>query len=301
MLGSQSSHAEECFGGGFVGVDFGLDVDLARRLPEKWRDFNEEFIPILQKMWPDASKIAAGLACGAIWTVTKGMRKGDIVLCHDGKGQYRIAEIAGDYIYASGEALKHRRPVRWLEQTVARSEMSEPLRRSCGSPGTVSSLSKYADEIAYLIQGGSRPAILVTDENVEDAATFALEKHLEEFLVQNWSSTELGRTYDIYENEGELVGQQFPTDTGPMDILAVSKDRKTLLVVELKRGRATDVVVGQILRYMGFAQDELAEADQEVRGIVIALDDDQRLRRALAVVPVVDFYRYEVSFRLLKG
>lgn len=80
---------------------------------------------------------------------------------------------------------------------------------------------------------------------------FALEKHLEEFLVQNWHQTELGIKYNIYEEEGELVGQQYPTDTGPIDILAISKDKTELLVVELKKGRASDAVIGQIQRYMG--------------------------------------------------
>jgi len=73
-----------------------------------------------------------------------------------------------------------------------------------------------------------------------------------------------------------------------------------LLVVELKKGRASDAVVGQILRYMGFVRDELAESEQMVRGVVIALDDDQRLRRALARVPAIEFYRYEVNFKLVK-
>jgi restriction system protein len=66
---------------------------------------------------------------------------------------------------------------------------------------------------------------------------FALEKHLEEFLVQNWQQTELGKNYDIYQEDGEIIGQQYPSDTGPIDILAISKDKKELLVVELKKGR----------------------------------------------------------------
>ena len=52
-----------------------------------------------------------------------------------------------------------------------------------------------------------------------------MEKHLEEFLVQNWVQTELGRDFDIYEEDGEQVGQQYPSDTGPMDVLAISKTR----------------------------------------------------------------------------
>ena len=66
-------------------------------------------------------------------------------------------------------------------------------------------------------------------------------------------------------NSRELIGQQFQTDTGPLDLLAISKDQKELLVIELKKGRASDAVVGQIQRYMGFIKDEIAEDHQTVR------------------------------------
>jgi restriction system protein len=101
--------------------------------------------------------------------------------------------------------------------------------------------------------------------------------------------------------EGEQVGQQFWTDTGPLDILAISKDKKELLVIELKKGRASDVVVGQILRYMGYVQEKLAEKDQLVRGVIIALEDDQRIRRALLMTPAISFYRYRINFSLVKS
>jgi restriction system protein len=135
---------------------------------------------------------------------------------------------------------------------------------------------------------------------VEDPSTFALEKHLEDFLVQNWSQTLLGKDYDVYQEEGELVGRQFPTDTGAIDVLAISKDKKTLLVVELKKGRASDNVVGQIQRYMGFVKEELAEPNQRVQGVIIALEDDIRIKRALSVANNIDFYKYQVSFKLYK-
>jgi restriction system protein len=51
---------------------------------------------------------------------------------------------------------------------------------------------------------------------------------------------------------------------------------------------------------MGFAAQELAEPNQKVCGIIIALEDDQRIRRALAVTPNIDFYRYQISFKLIK-
>ncbi len=71
-------------------------------------------------------------------------------------------------------------------------------------------------------------------------------------------------------------------------------------MVELKKGRASDVVVGQIQSYMGYVKEELAEKGQTVRGIIIALEDDVRLRRALAVTQGIDFYTYKIHFNLEK-
>lgn len=301
MLGRKSIHAPVGFAEGFIGADFEINQDLAGDLPDDWRTFNKKFIPIFLSNHPDKTKISAGLACGALWTVSKGIQKGDIVLCPDGAGSYHVGEIVGDYFYAPNQVLPHRRPVHWLNTAIDRAEMSTALKNSTGSIGTVSTITQHEAEIEKLIGGAKAPTLVSTDETVEDPAAFALEKHLEDFLVENWGQTDLGKEYDIYEEDGEKVGQQYPTDTGPMDVLAISKDKSELLIVELKKGRASDVVVGQTLRYMGFAAQELAEPNQKVRGVIIALEDDQRIRRALAVSPNIDFYRYQVSFKLLKG
>jgi len=298
MLGKKSVHAEECFAGNFIGVDFDITADLTGKLPEEWREFNKAFIPVWLKKNPDRTKIGAGLSCGFLWTVAKGMNKGDILLCPDGSGSYRVCELAGQYVYAHGGVLPHRRRVRWLTQSINRADMSEALRNSTGSIGTVSNITGLYAELERLISGSPRALLISTDETVEDPSAFALEKHLEDFLVQNWARTDLGKEFDIFEEDGERVGQQYATDTGPIDILAISKDKKRLLVLELKKGRASDAVVGQAMRYMGYVKDELAEKGQTVRGVIIALEDDQRIRRALAVMPDISFYRYQVSFKL---
>ena len=299
MLGQKSVYAAECFAGSFIGTDFGIDQDLTKKLPEEWRAFNQEFIPVYLAKHPDKTKIGAGLACGALWTVSKGITRGDLVLCPDGSGHYRVGEVNGDYTYEPGKILFHRRPVQWLNVSIDRAAMSEALRNSTGSIGTVSNISRYSEEIERLIGGVSAPKLISTDETVEDPTAFALEEHLEDFLVKNWAQTELGKEYDIYEEDGEKA-QQYQTDTGPLDILAISKDKKRLLVVELKKGRASDAVVGQTLRYMSFVQEMLAEKDQTVHGIIIALEDDQRIRRALAMVSNILFYRYQISFKLVR-
>jgi restriction system protein len=52
---------------------------------------------------------------------------------------------------------------------------------------------------------------------------------------------------------------------------------------------------------MGFVQEELAEKNQTVKGIIIALEDDLRIKRALAVTKNIEFYRYKVDFKLFKN
>lgn len=303
MLGAQSVHAAECFAGNFIGTDYGINEDLTNKLPEAWRDFNAAFIPVYLATHPGKTRIAAGLACGFLWTVSKGIARGDIVLCPDGSNRYWVGEVNGDYFYAPGAILPHRRPVHWTGQLVDRVDMSEGLRRCAGAYGTVCNISRsgHQDEVEKLICGVTIPKRVATDEAIEDPASFPMEKHLEDFLVENWAQTELGKEYDIYEEDGERVGQQYPTDTGPLDILAISKDKKRLLVVELKKGRASDVVVGQTLRYMGYVLEELVADGQTVHGVIIALEDDQRIRRALMMTPSIAFYRYEVSFKLVKA
>lgn len=301
MLGAKSAHAKECYDGNFIGAGFGIQQDLSKQLPDNWRDFNKQFIPIWLEGHPGKSKVAAGLSCGYLWTVTKGIRQGDIVLCPNGDGAYYVGEVTSGYYYVPGTPLYHRRNVKWYPLLLERSAMSEALRNSTGAIGTVSDITKYAEEIETLIGGHKPPMLVSSDATVEDPSVFALEKHLEDFLVANWKQTELGKHYDIYEEDGEIVGQQYQTDTGPIDVLAISKDKKTLLVVELKKGRVSDNVVGQIQRYMGYVKEELAEDNQVVRGVIIGLDDDLRIKRALSVTNNIEFYRYQVSFKLFKN
>ncbi len=299
MAGAKSVFAQEFLEGGFIAANWNIDQDLTHDLPDDWREFNHRFIPVYLDALPDKTKISAGLACGMLHTLSKGIKQDDIILTPRGDGHYLVGKVISDYYYVPSGELSHRRKVEWFEQTLPRELMSQELKNSSAA-GTVCNLTKYAAELKTLIDGKETVEHLEPDEVLEDPTAFALEKHLEHFLVENWSKTELGATYDIYTEDGQLVGQQYPSDTGPIDILAISKDKKTLLVVELKRGRASDRVVGQIQRYMGYVKDDLAEADQQVKGAIIALEDDLRIRRALSVAQNIEFYRYQLSFKLSK-
>lgn len=126
---------------------------------------------------------------------------------------------------------------------------------------------------------------------------FRREYDLEEFMLEHWDETQLGCAYDLFggtESTGPSNGRQVRTDTGRMDMLAVSKDGSELLVVEFKRGKASDVAVGQVQRYMGYVQTAIAIGEQQVRGAIVAYDYDTGLRQALSVAPNIELYTYKV-------
>jgi restriction system protein len=302
-LGKGGSNAGRALDEGWIGTGWFGAIDLSGKFHDQWRDFNKEMIPVVMDANSITSKVAAGLACGMTWTVCRGMQVGDIVISSNGKMQFQVGRVSGDYYFAPGNELPHRRAVQWLPILINRSDMSENLSRRF-SPATVQELTAFASEIEDLLSKSGtdiQPIVQVNSESVENPYVFVLEKYLEDFLVSNWKNTELGKNYDIYEVDGEQIGQQYLSDTGPLDILAISKDKKILLVVELKKGKVSDNVVGQIQRYMGYVKEELLEPGQEVRGVIIGLDDDNRIQRALAVTQGIEFYRYEVNFKLHKA
>lgn len=94
------------------------------------------------------------------------------------------------------------------------------------------------------------------------------------------------------------MGQQFPADKGRINIREISKDQSEYLVLELKRGRASDRVVGPLLRYMGFIMREYCQDGETVRGAIVAHQDDLSIRNALSMVAGVQFYLYAVDLKL---
>lgn len=150
--------------------------------------------------------------------------------------------------------------------------------------------------IPNIIKSPSNTEIIKNQSTVR--SSFALEKHLESFIVNNWNTTTLNEKYDLYVHEGK-VAQQFMTRSGPLDILAISKDKKEFLVIELKKDRASDVVIGQIYRYMGHVEENIATNGEAVKGLIIALEEDLNLKDALVAAKNIKFLRYQVKFELL--
>ena len=147
---------------------------------------------MLQKL--NISKGAVDQACASLYKICKKMRKGDIVLCPDGKRNYRFAEIKDDYHYVRDTALPHRREVEWLG-LVSRNNLPEALRGPLASQLTVIDLKKDHDqEIEKLISN-------ISALTIEDQSAPVKEKDLEEILIKNWEGTELSKDWDLLTDE----------------------------------------------------------------------------------------------------
>ncbi len=125
-------------------------------------------------------------------------------------------------------------------------------------------------------------------------------------MADNWTKTAPLKEWSLYEEDGDLLGVEYDTriksgqdkGVGKIDLLACKPTKGKWLVVELKKGQTSDQSVGQILRYMGWVQENLAKEDETVEGLIIARSADERIRLALKHTRNVDRLLYEVNFQL---
>lgn len=128
------------------------------------------------------------------------------------------------------------------------------------------------------------------EEAVEEAQSFAAETDLRDFLAKNPDCIERGlRVY----SEGGRSGIEYAIDGGRIDILAVDKEQR-LVVIELKVGRGRNKTIGQLLYYMGWVDQNLAKG-APCRGMIVAKDISEDLITAVRRVPDVSLCRYKLS------
>jgi len=172
MLGRAGRFAKMCREEGYIGANFDIKKDLSSSLPENWRKFNEETIPLWLESNPGKTKTAAGVACGFLWTIAKGLQIGDVVLCPSGEGTYYVGTIAGDYYYVPNTDLPHRRKVEWKDKVIPRKSMSQKLQNSTGSIGTCCDITRYEEEIESLITGSVAVVTIEKKQEPEPAKSF---------------------------------------------------------------------------------------------------------------------------------
>jgi len=148
--------------------------------------------------------------------------------------------------------------------------------------------------------GGIEVTPVSTSPSALSQSEFALEIHLEEFIDKNWNRIDFGRKLKRYTSEDEN-GRQFPAGQWSIDFLCADEISGNLVVVELKKGQTSDATVGQILRYIAWVEENIADEGQRVDGIVVATDVDDALRYAVKNQPHIQVLTYRVDFALQKA
>jgi len=124
------------------------------------------------------------------------------------------------------------------------------------------------------------------EEIVEaEELTFGLERDLQQALRANITKLEEGLT--IIDG-----GSEKTTEAGRFDITA--KDPKgTIVVIELKAGKASPDIIAQVLSYMGAVA---SDSTTQVRGILVAGDFHKRVVLAARALPNLTLKRYGFQF-----
>jgi restriction system protein len=286
-----------------------LETDELKTISDK-----DEIKEKLRKWDPDANQNVIGNWAGQIWRFYSEIKGGDYLLTYNGKTrEYAIGVGKGGYKvgnYQEGGYYRYREVEEW--STFKRDRLSKRAQNSLGSLLTVFEVSDFIPEFEAILRGEEPPKVedestelnVLAEEISEELEerleqTFHLEKHLLDFLVTNWAVSSLGPIWEIFHEKGKLVGVEFDTcEIGRIDILAHSRKELGWLVIELKRGQSEDETVGQVLRYMGWVQENLADETVPVKGLIICQEDTPKLRYALKNTNNVDLMLYEVSFSL---
>lgn len=138
----------------------------------------------------------------------------------------------------------------------------------------------------------------------EGTGEFAKERHLQQYLVNQWDRMGLSEQWEIYaDSDDPQAGVEFSTGIGRPDILLVHTSDTRICILELKKGRTSDQAVGQLLRYVGWVRDHLEDLegvsnDADVEGRLIVSKPSEKLEYAISAVPELTLYEYEMEVRL---
>lgn len=253
------------------------------------------------EIYPNKPLATCSLYTNMIWKFFREVQPGDIILARKGRKILAgVGTVTRSGYYSPGlnpilGVAPHRHPnfidVKWLPtpRDVVFEDIVFPMH-------TLMEI----DEAQYLSFTSIEPtSATATNEPLvtEGQNQFVLEKYLEEFIVTNFKSI-FGLTLEVFADEEGVHGQQYPTEIGVIDILAWDNSTQSYVVIELKRGRPSDQVVGQVLRYMGWVKANLCRQGQLVRGLIICRDSDPRLSYAVSMLENVGVKYYKVAFEL---
>ena len=173
------------------------------------------------------------------------------------------------------------------DELYAKNRLAEVLQklRGGGLGGYKTAVNLYCKYRETDVGRAGHDPVAPQDEDDGRARLIGLERDLQAALRDAIEQLEPG--LDIIDG-----GTERSVASGFIDITAKATDG-SVVVIELKAGTARRGAIGQILSHIG---DVAAEESNQVRGILVAGDFDNKARAAARVVTSLSLRRYRVSF-----
>jgi endonuclease len=132
--------------------------------------------------------------------------------------------------------------------------------------------------------------------DIADSNSFPTESHLRDFISSNINNIPFFEIeLFLFKDEEGKNGIEYRTEAGIIDILAIDRN-KNFYVFELKAKRGSDIVCGQISRYIGWVKKNLADPhNTRVSGIIIANEVDEKLIYATYWNPDITVLEYKIN------
>ena len=176
---------------------------------------------------------------------------------------------------------------------VARAQLAELLVAKLHAAGAREDKLRELSGSMVLAEAGNLLTSLVAQEAApEDREDRLLESAIEDYIVGHWSETPFAQAgVDLHD-------RQYAIPTGVVDLVGWQRASRSWWIIELKRGKAEDRVVGQLLRYTGWFREEALRPKEGLRGVILAREASDKLRYAVSEIPHAEVWTFDEELRI---
>jgi len=195
----------------------------------------DELRKAIEQTYSDSPPNIRTLYLNMLWSFYHEMASGDIIIARRGRKVIAaIGTVTSSAYYEHERNIKATGPenpysnhigVRWHD-----APRGLEFRRMVFGMQTIYEITE--DQYRSLMEQKDEPGE-EHEDHIQDRAEFVLEKYLEDFIVTNFSKI-FGNELELFTDPVEgVIGQQYGTEIGSIDILAIDRSSNSIVVIEL--------------------------------------------------------------------